>query len=275
VSRAPVDGVDPAWLALRGPADARARSAYAADLAALLVQHLSDRRPNGAARLVDVGAGTGAGARWLRDRLPGRQDWRLVDHDPRLLAAAPDPVRRWARGVPAAVEDLPRLLVDEPADVVTCQALLDILTAEEVDTLLAPAVAGGAAVLLSLSVTGRVDLSPAHPEDRVVADAFDAHQCREGRLGPRGGAYAAQVLRRHGYAVTMAHTPWRLGAEDTPLLLAWLRGRAAAAQEQEPDRCEEIHRWLENREATARRGELTAVVDHVDVLGLPPGTVAA
>jgi hypothetical protein len=104
----------------------------------------------------------------------------------------------------------------------------------------------------------------------MVAEAFDAHQRRDGRLGPDGGAYAAHGLRRQGYTVTVAATPWRLGAADTDLLRAWLQGRADAAAEQEPGLRDRIRRWHESRDAQARSGDLTAVIGHVDVLGLPP-----
>ncbi len=293
--QAPADGVDPAWLRLRNPADARARSSFGSGLVDALADHLvaglarrrtvRDDGPE-AVRLVDVGAGTGSGAQWLRDRLadrfaarltdrvpdgPGvRQHWRLVDHDSDLLVSAAPAADGWARGVVATVDDLPKLLDEEPADVITCQALVDVLTANEVDAMLAPAVGSDAAVLLALSVTGEVVLSPLHHDDEMVAAAFDAHQRRAGRLGPDGGAYAAHGLRRQGYTVTVATTPWRLGADDTDLLRAWLQGRAEAAGEQEPDLRERVRDWHESRDRQARHGELTAVVGHVDVLGLPP-----
>jgi hypothetical protein len=271
VNQAPANGVDPGWLDLRGPADVRARTTYAAELTALLNRHLSHRLhdDNAEVRLVDVGAGTGTGAGWLRDRLPWEQDWRLVDHDPRLLAVAPATGEGWARVVVAGVADLPALLADEPAHVVTCQALLDILTAEEADAVISPAVASGAALLLSLNVTGEVEISPPHPDDAFVAHAFDAHQRRAGRLGPDAGAYAARVLRDQGYDVTMAATSWHLGAAESALTRVWLEGRASAAAEQRPDEAVRIGRWLENRDWLAQQGELTAVVGHVDVLALP------
>ncbi|MGH3366282.1 MAG: hypothetical protein ACRDOY_03675 [Nocardioidaceae bacterium] len=271
MTSAPPNTVDPDWLSLRGPADVRARTAFTDDLVANLADHLTRRlHPGGAnARMVDVGAGTGAGAAWLRSRLPVGQDWRLVDHDPSLLAGAVPSADGWARGVLAAVSEMPRLLADDPADVVTCQALLDVLTAKETDTMLASAVAVDAALLLSLSFTGEVVLSPPHPDDELVAAAFDAHQRRDGRLGPDGGEFAADVLRRHGYAVTVAATPWHLGAGEPSLLSGWLHGRAAAASAQLTGYADRIRRWLESREEEVLHGELSAVVGHVDVLGLP------
>jgi hypothetical protein len=271
--RSPVTRVDPGWLALRGPADARARSAHTDALVAELARHLLARFAGveRAARLVDVGAGTGAGAGWLRWRLPVAQSWRLIDRDADLLAAAPPVLGGWARPVVAEVAELPGLLARRPTDVLTCQALLDLLTADEIDALLAPATGSGAAVLLSLTVTGRVTLGPHHPDDDLVDRAFNAHQHRSGRLGPDAGDHAAAVLRRHGYAVTAAATPWRLGRADRSLTAAWLHGRAEAATEQSPRDAGPIARWLDDRLGAARRGDLIATVGHVDVLGIPPG----
>jgi trans-aconitate methyltransferase len=275
VTPAPVGWVDPRWLSLRGPADAHARTTFTAGLAADLALHLTRRLPGDGdvARLVDLGAGTGLGASWLRARLPVEQDWRLVDHDRSLLAAAPATVEGWARGIVADVTDLPGLLAEEPAHVVTCQALLDILTADEVDAMLAPAMASGAALLLSLNVTGEVALAPRHRDDGLVAGAFNAHQRRAGRLGPDAGTYAADVLRDHGYEVSVTATPWQLDAAESDLILSWLQGYAAAALEQQPDQADRIGRWQESRETAAADGGLSVVVGHLDVLGLPAGSV--
>ncbi|MGH3356591.1 MAG: hypothetical protein ACRDOJ_11890 [Nocardioidaceae bacterium] len=276
MTQAPAGRVDPHWLSLRGPADVRARTTFTAHLAAGLAQHLTTRLSDDGevASLVDVGAGRGAGAVWLRDRLPVHQDWRLVDHDPSILAAAAPTVEGWAQGIVAGVGDLSRMLAEEPAQVVTCQALLDVLTADEVDAMLAAAMASDAALLLSLSVNGEVALAPGHPDDDLVAGAFDAHQRRSDRLGPDGGAYAVSVLGEHGYDVTVAATPWHLGADERALSGAWLRGYAAAALEQQPGYADRIDRWQQSREAAARDGELSVVVGHLDVLGLPVGSRA-
>jgi hypothetical protein len=266
--------VDPRWLALRGPADARARTAHGATVVADLTRHLLARSAGGArraVRLVDVGAGTGAGAAWLRWRLPVAQSWRLIDRDADLLALATPVADGWAEPVVADLAELPRLLAARPADVVTCQALLDLLTADQIATLLRPAVASDAAVLLSLSVTGHVTLRPEHPDDDLVNEAFNAHQHRSHLLGPDAGKHAAAALRARGYTVTAVPTPWRLGSADRDLTAAWLHGRAQAAGEQMPGDSGRIARWLAQRLAAAARGGLVATVGHVDVLGIPPG----
>src|SRR5262245_30585886 len=68
------------WLALREPADHRARSV---DLSRAVGARLIDRHP---VRVVDLAAGTGSNLRYLARFLPPRQHWRLVDRDTALLA---------------------------------------------------------------------------------------------------------------------------------------------------------------------------------------------
>src|SRR5215469_8222224 len=82
--------------------------------------------------------------------------------------------------VEAKQSDITRLHVSDlaGASLVTASALLDLLTEDELARLVTVCVSAGCPVLLSLSVVGRVELSPADPLDRPVATAFDAHQRR-------------------------------------------------------------------------------------------------
>jgi len=91
--------VSPAWLELREPADAAARSAA---LAERLARHLG-----GAGRLVihDLGGGSGAMGRWLAPRLPGPQHWVVHDRDADLLElAVAEPPAATADGAAITVE---------------------------------------------------------------------------------------------------------------------------------------------------------------------------
>ena len=133
----------------------------------------------------DLGCGTGSMARWLAPRLPGRQHWLLHDRDAELLPLAEaDPPHTSLDGAPVRVEtrqhDIthldPSALSD--ASVVTASALLDMLTTEELDRLVRTCASPGCPVLITLSVTGRVDLSPADPADQLFAEAFNDHQRR-------------------------------------------------------------------------------------------------
>ncbi|GAA3244225.1 trans-aconitate methyltransferase [Pseudonocardia petroleophila] len=251
----------PDWLALREPADADARSAELAGRAAALAPTV----------VRDLGCGTGSMARWLAPLLPGSPRWVLHDRDPALLAraVADTPSAEGAAG------DLTTLRAADLAgtSLVTASALLDLLTADEVDALAAACAGAGCAALLALSVTGEVGIVPPDPLDAVVAAAFDAHQRRtvDGRtlLGPDAGPVAAAAFARHGMTVQTRPSPWRLGADRAELAEEWLRGWIAAAVEQRPDLGREAGRYLRRRLVARAAGVLRVTVGHVDVLAVP------
>lgn len=273
-------GFDAGWLALREPADAAARSRE-------LVRRLRAALGGGPVRVHDLGAGTGSMPRWLAPLLPNPQRWTLHDHDPALLAAAARGCAglRDGSGDPVPVRtrrtDLTRLTPGELAAddagtpaLVTASALLDLLTAPELDRLVDACAAAGAAVLCTLSVSGRVALDPPADRDRAFAAAFDAHQRRTvaGRrlLGPDAPAAAAAAFARHGLAVHAADSPWRLGPERAELVGRWLRGWVGAAVEHEPELGPVAADYLRRRLHPGAR--LTAVVWHRDLLALPIGS---
>jgi SAM-dependent methyltransferase len=267
----------PGWLALREDADASAR---APELVDLLRAHLGTRARPVVVR--DLGCGTGSMGRWLAGRLPGPQTWVLHDRDPRLLArAAGSAPTVAADGAPVTARtqqgDLTGLRAPDLAGtaLVTASALLDLLTAEEVDELAAACAGAGAAVLLTLSVTGDVELDPPDPLDAAFGAAFDAHQRRRtgGRrlLGPDAGAAAVDAFARRGAAVQTRSSPWRLGADQAGLAEEWLRGWVGAACAQQPDLEAHAAAYLRGRLADCAAGRLRVVVGHADVLALPAG----
>lgn len=199
------------WLGLREPADAAARSL-----------ELVEQLPPGVRTVRDLGCGTGSLGRWLSPHLTGPQHWIMTDRDPELLLRA-------AAGMPDGVTvSTQRMDVTDltPADLagtdlVTCSALLDLLTAEEVRRLAGVCAEAGTSVLFTLSVTGEVQLAPDDPLDAEVEAAFNAHQRREqdGRrlLGPDAPAAAAAAFEEAGARVIVRPSPWRLGPASPAL----------------------------------------------------------
>ncbi|WP_223830375.1 class I SAM-dependent methyltransferase [Nocardiopsis quinghaiensis] len=254
----------PEWLALRENADAGAR---ATEPPTLLYGH---------GRVVaDLGCGTGSLGRWLAPRLPGPQRWVLFDRDQALLDLARGAVP--ATEVVARRLDLASLRAADLVGVtlVVASALLDLFTRAELETLAGAVAVTGCPALFSLSVSGRVDLSPADPLDRAFSEAFNAHQRREGRLGPDAAGVAAAAFGHLGYGVRTYPSPWRLGPGEAELTRAWLRGWVGAAVEQDPSLpgAEYLARRLEE----CSRGRLEVVVHHTDLLALsrPPESAGA
>jgi hypothetical protein len=265
------------WLALREPADAAARSV---PLVGELRRALPGTEP---LEVRDLGCGTGSMLRWLAPLLPGPQRWVLFDRDEELLAraAAGEQVSA-ADGSPVAVEtrarDVTRLAPDElaGASLVTASALLDMLTGEELDRMVDGCAAAGCPVLVTLSVVGRVELSPADPLDREVAAAFDAHQRRTTPggmlLGPDAARAAAAAFRARGHEVRERPSPWRLGPADRALTAQWFSGWLSAACEQRPALRERTAAYADRRRAEAASGRLSVTVHHADLLALPVPT---
>ncbi|CND70066.1 Methyltransferase domain [Mycobacterium tuberculosis] len=259
-------GFDPGWLALREGADAAAR---AADLLDPLRAALPPDEP---LVIWDLGCGTGSLGRWLSGRLRGPQHWILQDRDPGLLELARTGAYITADGLPATVEtragDLAELRAADlvGASLVVASALLDVLTAAEIEAI---AAATGCPALFTLSVVGRVRLSPAEPLDAEFAAAFDAHQRRGGLLGPDAVTAATGAFGRRGAAVVTRPSPWRLGPGQAALTAAWLRGWVGAAVEQRPDLAPLADDYLDRRLADCAAGRLAVDVHHVDLLALP------
>jgi hypothetical protein len=266
--------VSPAWLDLRERADAAARSQE-------LVSHLRRRMPAGDRLVIhDLGCGSGAMGRWLAPLLLGPQHWVLHDRHPDMLTRAeadqPGPV---ADGSAVTVEtrlsDVTRLGREELADatLITASALLDLLTADELVGLLRACAGAGCPVLLTLSVTGRVQLLPADPLDSRVAASFDAHQRRATPrgclLGPDAVEAAAQGFRRLGAEVIVRPSPWRLGVADTGLAVEWFAGWLGAACEQEPALAADVGLYRRRRLEELGAGRLAVTVGHADLLVLP------
>jgi trans-aconitate methyltransferase len=255
------------WLSLREDADATARSA---ELASLLSDHLASR-PGLIIR--DLGCGIGSMGRWLAGRLPGPQHWILHDRDPGLLSRAVAGMPRNVT-VTGELQDITRLRAADLSgtSLVTASALLDLLTADELDTLITAITEAKCPAMFALSVVGVVEFEPVDALDAELGKAFNAHQRRttEGRrlLGPDAVDTAAALFEKQGAVVHRQASPWRLAAPEHALIIEWLHGWVAAAVEHQPELAEHAEAYLERRTEDA---DLRVFVQHEDILALPAG----
>lgn len=261
--------VTPEWLSLREAADHAARSRD-------LVGQLSARDSTGHLVVHDLGCGTGSMMRWLAPQVPGPQLWVLHDQDDVLLArvdsaAAPAAFDGRVVQIETRAGDVTRLTADDLAgvDLVTTSALLDLLTAREVDAIARACVAADCEVLFTLTVTGEVSLSPRHQLDEAIRMAFNAHQRRthHGRrlLGPDAIAHAAETFTRLGARVVIQPSSWQLGPQDVSLVVEWLTGWVGAACEQRPEFTSLARGYLRDRLADAAAGRLRVSIGHADL----------
>lgn len=245
------------WLALREPADAAARDAG-------LVAALADWAGERPLLAVDLGCGTGSTFRALSPRLPSLR-WRLVDHDPALLAEAERRTGAETRRADLAADPAGPL---EGAGIVTASALYDLVSAAWLDRFVA-ALPSGAAVYAALSYDGVETWEPSDPAEPAALAAFNAHQRTDKGFGPALGpdatAALAERLAARGWRVTTAPSPWRLGAAERALIRALAEGSAQAVAETGALAPVDLARWAQAR---ARAERVT--VGHLDLLALPP-----
>ena len=265
----------PDWLGLREAADARARSRA---LPQLLHETLrTAARRAGTVVVHDLGCGSGSMIRWLAPHLPGPQHWVLHDLDPALLDLARTRApRTGADGAPVSVTTRTGDVADltgadlAGAALVTATALLDLLTAPQVDALASACRDARAPALLALSVTGRAGPEPAHPLDGAVEAAFNDHQRRPTPagplLGPDATAVATRAFDRLGARVEVRPSPWELGPDDAALAAEWLHGWVGAARQQRPDLGAALDGYRERRLAEISDGRFRVSVGHADLL---------
>jgi hypothetical protein len=239
-----------------------------------LINYLIEiRAVDGILEIIDLGAGTGANQRWLAPRLPFQQRWIHLDHDPAISRSLPQPDDTMI--IDSSVESLSRLLADGSGDhrLVTCSALLDVLTTAQLDAVCKAVIDNQMPALFSLSVTGVQSVSPVDPHDQRLLDAFNDHQRRAGRAGPEAITLVGDTLRAGGFTVRTQETPWQLsGSGDSAFVAQLLQERLDAAVAQDFGLAVMAKAWFELRRAQLELGTLRIEVGHRDLLALPGGT---
>ena len=243
------------WLALREPYDraARSRALATAFFDALPV------RPG----LADLGAGTGANARYLESVTDKEIAWRLIDRDQDLL----DRISAIEAETVCAdfASSLDRIDLTQ-YDGVTASALFDLVSEDWFGRFVAHA--QGLPLLIALTVDGRFAWRPPDEADRLLMGRFAADLQRDKGFGPAMGFDAPRLMTAHlqqaGYRVTSAPSSWRLGADDTKMLssvcgfVGAVGGDGLAAET-----------WRLRRKLAIEARSLRLTVGHVDILALP------
>lgn len=278
-----MSGFSPDWLALREPADHRARNR---DLLAMLRSAFADRD---ALTVVDLGCGTGSNLRATAPPLPRRQDWRLVDHDAGLLRAARDRLIAWADSAERSGDGLKLskggcdltvsfMQADLAAgsaaalggrpDLVTAAALFDLVSLPWADDFARRVAEGNVTFYTALTYNGVETWHPPHRDDADMLAAFHAHQARDKGFGPSAGPGATDVLARafeaRGYSVKTGPSPWRLGETEQALIRELAAGAAQAVRETGQVSEERISAWLRTRSEGA-----SCTIGHTDLLATP------
>ena len=266
-----MSGFSAQWLALREPYDLRARSAGVLDAVAAAFADES------AVAVVDLACGVGASLRALGPRLPPRQGWRLVDNDLGLLARTAALAQPPRLSVTAQAVDLARdleLALDGPHDLVTCSALLDLVSAQWLERLVVEAAARRLPVYAALSYDGRATLEPSDAFDAEMVAAVNRHQRRDKgfgpALGPQAAALAVARFEGVGYGVVQGRSDWMFAPHDDTIQDSILAGWATAARELGDVPLDRIAAWFTHRRELVADGRARLQIGHIDLFATPP-----
>jgi hypothetical protein len=266
-----MSGFSAQWLALRAPYDLRARSAGVLDAVAAA---FADQP---AVAVVDLACGAGASLQAIGPRLPLRQRWRLVDNDLGLLARTAALAQPPRLSVTAQAVDLARdleLALDGPLDLVTCSALLDLVSAQWLERLVVEAAARRLPVYAALSYDGRAMLEPSDAFDTEMVAAVNRHQGRDKgfgpALGPQAAALAVARFEALGYGVVQGRSDWIFAPHDDVIQDSILAGWATAARELGDVPLDRIAAWFTHRRELVADGRARLQVGHVDLFAAPP-----
>lgn len=265
------------WLNLREDADHRARNH---DLLRQALDWLTRENPSqGGQQVVDLGAGTGSTLRafqTLGDDSAAALQWRLLDHDPVLLAEAH---RR--HGDKAQLEtcqaDLATVaaLPLAGARLVTASALFDLVSADFLATLAGLLAAQcrqqPVGIYAALNYDGTTRWDPIHPLDRQVLAAFNQDQRRDKgfgpALGPASGTTMERLFKEAGFTVRTAPSPWLLDGRDQAMTRELINGIAGAVAGSPGIEKAALNDWRRFRLDRVSTG--TCEIGHLDVLALP------
>ncbi len=274
---------DSDWLALREPADHRARNrSLMADVLAWAESEYNTPesvigRHAPPLLVADLGTGTGSNARYLVPALTVPQSWVLLDQDEELLAQAAERMEHLDVPLETRACQLTAqgLLSQIPAGtrLVTASALIDLMSADWLKSLANVAAASNAGVYIALTYDGRFELSPGEADDQWILDTVNAHQHREkgagAAMGPDATGYLQARLAAQGYRVSLAPSPWHLTSQHPALQVALLEGWQQAVFEQAPGERERASLWFGKRLSQAREQRLSIRVDHQDLFARP------
>jgi hypothetical protein len=259
----------PEWLALREPADLRARNK---DVLAAVYDFLAKIQ---APVIHDLAGGTGSTFRSMVGGLRADQFWRIFDVDPHLI----DTASELLAGQPVdvlpldLVKNLPGAFDPKP-DLVVTSAFLDLVSSEWLDRLIEQLTLHRLPFYAALSYDGRASCDPPQAFDRTVIDAVNRHQKTDKgfgvALGPDAAAETSKRLKAAGFHVMEGRSDWQFLPDEGIVKSMIIDGWAQAAYELGDVDDDKLSDWASWHLTRIAEGHSEIMVGHVDLFAMPP-----
>lgn len=289
---------DTTWLNTRFPFDEAARAPQV-DQAYLKTQNSKSKSsPTPQLNLLDVGSGTGANFLHSFEKISAAQSWIFLDHDPRLLTASLQRIKKYAAAknytvlenadgleiqggaYPIAIqtrsgsfEAVEKLLPLEELDVVMASAFFDLFRPAQLQDFLDKVFAAKCDLLLTLNYAA-MTFAPAHPLDGKMVAWYEAHmqrpQAEGAAMGPDCSRLIRQYLEAHSLPFWEGPSVWKIGGTDQAMLrfLLGFMEEAIGALALGGGARKEVADWLAQRRAEVEAERLSLTVAHFDFFAL-------
>lgn len=273
-------GFSKEWLALRHPADLRAR--HIPVINDFIHWIRAKERVDTPLILADIGAGTGATVAAFETQTQVESQWHLFDVDANLLKVAkerfgPEQILEtctldFGSSVMPVLDHLSK--AERPIGGLTCSALLDLVSEDWIDDLVDRLAEKGLPFYGALSFDGRMSITPTNGGTGKIFVAVREHQGGDKgfgpALGPKAGAHAIERFKAKGFLVKEGPSDWVIHSDEREFALELIKGWHHAACEILTSEKAELDEWLQYTEATLSGDHWQIMVGHVDFCALPP-----
>jgi len=276
------------WLATRYAFDEKARNKQ------IEQQFLHFLTRNKTVRLIDVGAGSGANCRYWIDKIPGNQQWILIEENPDFSKKSLSALQQFAqaRGYACSLQkeslhiqtptqtihiktiqgsllEIDQLASLSDTDAVVANAVYDLLTKDQFEEFISK-IAPHRLVFLATLNYQNMHFSPALPADEKMIGLYHAHMLRpqeEGvAMGPSCVAQMQETLQKHNYTLVVGESIWEIRNKDDKMmefLLDFMESSIGELSLSSEDSLL-LKAWIkQKREAN----NLKLTIEHQDILG--------
>lgn len=281
------------WLDHRYACDADARNA---NIEKKFLEFFSEANT---LNIVDAGAGIGSNFKYFFEKLPNHQEWTLLDCENNLLQSCREKLIEFAQKNNYRLEDGNGLLhmsngrkkanirfahggLEEieqhtdlkKTDVITANALFDLLSYDQFDTFACKLSAYNVCLMATLNYY-ETSFLPFSEEDARFVRYFHTHMTRPQKFGAAMGPNCTEemldLLVEHQMMVEQEGSQWHLKRYDSTMqhYLLHFFEHAVRDLSLSPSEIEDLEVWLEKKKQMCRDHQLEIIVDHSDIFAYP------
>lgn len=281
------------WLAYRYACDVQARNPEIEHKFLEFFDHMHHLH------ITDVGAGTGANFRYYFNKIKQDQDWTFIEKDPHLIHGCHVCLEKFAhnhqyhlqqegemflirneekkariRIIQGSLDNIEQLTDLEKADVVTANAVFDLVSFDQFDHLAGKLTRYEVCLLATLNYY-ETSFLPFSENDSRFMRLYHMHMKRPQSFGIAMGRDSSEemldLLAQHHMRIEQEGSQWHITRSNTTMQRFLLHFIDNAIRELSLADCERqaYLEWIKERKAQCHERALEIYVDHSDIFAYP------